>query len=163
MAMTAAERQRRYRERNGRNAGKRRINLVVAVSVATRLDELARQYGVYKQEMLERAILEYGSLLRSDTPDEPLSCEQEAERLLLLVDGDVTKALDRLTREAKQAWPDFTWSRAAAKQALPGYRRLYQIKRFLRKMQQHDKRSPKTPVQKSAPPEVATDQMTFSF
>ena len=163
MAMTAAERQRRYRERNGRNAGKRRINLVVAASVVTRLDELARQYGVYKQEMLERAILEYGSLLRNDVRLEPLSCEQEAERLLALVDGDVTKALERLTREARQAWPDFTWSRAAAKQALPDYRRLYQIKQCLRKMQQPAKRLRKTPAQKDTAPELAADQLMFSF
>lgn len=66
MAMTAAERQRRYRERNGRNAGKRRINLIVSAAVVARLDELAQYYGVFKQVMLERVIFEYDLLRRSD-------------------------------------------------------------------------------------------------
>lgn len=66
MAMTAAERQKRYRERNGRNTGKRRINLIVSAAVVARLDELAQHYGVFKQVMLERVILEYGLLRRSD-------------------------------------------------------------------------------------------------
>jgi len=98
MAMTAAERQKRYRERNGRNAGKRRINLVVSASVVARLDELAQQYGVHKQVMLERVILEYGSLLRN-APEVVLDAvEGEVARLLGLAGGDAARALTLLTR-----------------------------------------------------------------
>lgn len=163
MALTAAERQKRYRERNGRNAGKRRINLVLAASVVTRLDELAQQYGVFKQEMLERVILEYGSLRRSNKLCEPLVPELEAEKLLSLADGDAEKALKRLTREAKQAWPDFSWSKTAAKQAPQDYQRLRAVRQCLRKKLQPAERASRASVQKKLPAEVVADQLLFNF
>lgn len=163
MAMTAAERQKRYRERNGRNAGKRRINLIVSALVVARLDELARQHGVHKQVMLEQVILEYDLLRRNELPVELLSPEQEAERLLALVDGDVAQALERLTSEAKQSWPDFSWSRTSARQASPDYRRLRQVKQCLSKMQQPAKRLCKPPAQKGTALELTADQLVFSF
>jgi len=162
MAMTAAERQKRYRERNGRNAGKRRINLIVAASVVVRLDELARQYGVYKQEMLERAILEYGSLLRSDMLIDVLSPEKEAERLLALADGDAARALALLNDEAKRLWPDFTWTKAAAKQAPPEYKRLHEMRRFLRKEQKRPLGT-KSLESKESQAQLRTDQLMFAF
>jgi hypothetical protein len=163
MAMTAAERQKRYRERNGRNAGKRRINLVVSASVVARLDELAQQYGVHKQVMLERVILEYGSLLRN-APEVVLDAvEGEVARLLGLAGGDAARALTLLNKEAKQTWPDFSWSKAAAKQASPEYRRVRAIRQQLRKVQQRALETSKLLVKNESQTELRVDQLTFGF
>ena len=163
MAMTAAERQKRYRERNGRNAGKRRINLVVSASVVARLDELAHHYGVHKQMMLERVILEYGSLLRNEAGVALDGVEGEVERLLGLAGGDAARALRLLSDEMKQAWPDFLWNKAAAKQASPEYRRARAIRQRLRKEQQRVLEASKLLAKKGGQAELRVDQLTFGF
>jgi len=163
MAMTAAERQKRYRERNGRNACKRRINLVVPASAVFRLDELARHYGVHKQVMLERVILEYGSLLCNQEEGQRETAEGKMERLLGLVDGDAVKALTLLNDEAKQLGPDFTWTKAAAKQAPPEYKRLLEIRQLLSKEQKRTVVASKPLVTKESPAELRVDQLAFVF
>jgi len=163
MAMTAAERQKRYRERNGRNAGKRRINLVVSASVVSRLDELARHYGVHKQVMLERVILEYDSLLRNQAGVKRETAEGELARLLGLVGGDAVKALALLNDEAKQCCPDFTWTKAAAKQAPPEYKRLLEIRQLLRKEQKQAVVASRPLVNMESPAELRVDQLAFVF
>jgi len=162
MAMTAAERQKRYRERNGRNAGKRRINLVVSASVVSRLDELARHYGVHKQVMLERVILEYGALLRNEAMVAQETAEDDLARLLGLADGDVVKALALLNKEAKQS-SDFSWSKAASKQASPEYQRLHMIRQRLRQEQKLVLQASRSQMNQELQPELRIDQLTFGF
>ncbi|WP_026596672.1 RepB family protein [Methylohalobius crimeensis] len=57
MALSDAERQRRYRDKRvaGRG-GERRINLFVGESAWHALNRLAKHYGVTKRAMLERVI-----------------------------------------------------------------------------------------------------------
>jgi hypothetical protein len=56
MGMTAAERQRAYRQRRQEDA--ERLNLVVSVSAKRQLERLARHHGVTQRAMLERLLAE---------------------------------------------------------------------------------------------------------
>lgn len=166
MAMSGAERQKRYRERNGRNAGRARINLLVREAVVAKLDALAKLHGVFKQAMLERIILDYESLQCNDISERMESPEDAAVRLVDMAKGDVSAAMVLLDGEAKGVLPDFTWQKASGKHAAPEYRRFKQIWRCIRYMQATKPLARKgTPSKEAvnAPQEVLSGQMTFGF
>lgn len=56
MAMTTAERQRAYRERNIKNGTKENLHLVVEVGTKRQLERLARHHGITQVAMLERLL-----------------------------------------------------------------------------------------------------------
>ncbi len=60
MAMSNAERQKRYRKSRGTagDNGQRQLNVWVTTTAALSLNHLAKRYGVTKREMLERLIAE---------------------------------------------------------------------------------------------------------
>lgn len=163
MALTAAERQKRYRERNGCNADRRRINLIISASAVIRLDELARQCCVHKQVMLERVIFEYGALLCNDAPAELDEIEVSAGRWLDLAGGKGAEALALLTAEAKKVWPGFTWSRAAGGQVSAELRHFLEVRRYLQKMQKQRKAAHRAATTKEHKTEEGVDQLTFAF
>ena len=132
MAMTSAERQKKYRERNGRNAGKCRINLILAESAVNRLGELAAYHGVFKQVMLERVIEEYVTLRRSDAPITQESSEELATRLLQLFDGNLEKAVAVLRKQAKPPVPANTRRRGDGRRLLHESQPVRPLKRNLR-------------------------------
>lgn len=57
MAKTAAERQAEYRQRHGSNDTESRINVMLPVTVVTKLRQLAEAQGLQKKVMLERLIM----------------------------------------------------------------------------------------------------------
>lgn len=166
--MTGAERQKRYRERNGRDAGRSRINLVVQEAVVAKLDELAKRYGVFKQVMLERVILDYDLLRRNVVSENMESPGEAAARLLGVANGDVSEALVLLGKEAKEELPDFTWQKASGRDAVPEYRRFRQIWRCIRypKAQARKPLGRKGAADKEAvstPQAAPAGQLTFGF
>jgi hypothetical protein len=59
MALTAAERQKRYREnRKLTDNGYRQINVWVSTEAALALKRMAKRYCVTQREMLERALID---------------------------------------------------------------------------------------------------------
>lgn len=75
MALTPAERQRKYRESRkmaGEN-GYRQINAWVSTEAALALKRLARRHGVTQREMLERLLIDAQDTVMRGLSDEELS------------------------------------------------------------------------------------------
>lgn len=81
MAKSGAARQAEYRQRHGSNDAESRINVMLPVTVVTKLRQLADTHGVLKKVMLERLIMGNG---------------QKA----MDVSADADKLLDRLADDA---------------------------------------------------------------
>lgn len=58
MALSNADIQRRYRERQKQEDGGERLNTIISVSGKRRLERLARHYAVTQRAMLERLLAE---------------------------------------------------------------------------------------------------------
>jgi hypothetical protein len=74
MALTAAERQRRYREnRKLADNGYRQINTWLSTEAAMALKRMAKRDGVTQQELLQRMLVETQDRLIRDMTDDELS------------------------------------------------------------------------------------------
>jgi hypothetical protein len=73
MALTAAERQKRYREnRKLTDNGYRQINVWVSTEAALALKRMALRYGVTQREMLERALIDAQERIMREMSDTEL-------------------------------------------------------------------------------------------
>lgn len=58
MAMTAAEKQARYRERHLKEGDKERLQIIIGLSAKRALERLAHHHGLTMGAMLERLVLD---------------------------------------------------------------------------------------------------------
>ena len=73
MALTAAQRQKRYREnRKLADNGYRQINMWLSTEAYLALHHLSRRYAVTKREMLERLLIDAQNSVISNLPDTEL-------------------------------------------------------------------------------------------
>jgi hypothetical protein len=127
MAMTHAERQKKYRECHGGDDSKRVVNVGISVTVVTELKRLCKEYGVNQRAMVERLILE-GILLKEK---ERVSLGKIAERESLATEEVLEWLIyaERITDRAKELLDEHGTKKAAMaayseelRQDFPGYK-----------------------------------------
>ena len=108
MALTSAEKQRRYRERHlGVHGSKERIQLFISVQTKAQLGRLARHYGYTITKVVEDLVKDADRAILDRLPRRQHSAylDSHRQRVVCALQGKIRKKADRLAaRTAAQGY-----------------------------------------------------------